>query len=107
QAFILSVERHVLRNYIYLHAIEKDLPLPMGTQDAGPALSLRSDQGQGWPTVAGRGVVYHTRIVPSSPPLPTLFPTGLKHTLRTKLQCPWRERVSWPVCASHTFTVLS
>lgn len=35
QAFIQSVERHILRNYIVLHAIEKGLPLPVGTQDAG------------------------------------------------------------------------
>lgn len=34
-AFILSLERHILRNYIYLHAIENDLPLPIGTQDMG------------------------------------------------------------------------
>jgi superfamily II DNA or RNA helicase len=34
-AFVLSLERHVLRNYIYLHAIENDLPLPIGTQDMG------------------------------------------------------------------------
>lgn len=34
-AFQLSLERHVLRNYIFLHAIENDLPLPLGTQDAG------------------------------------------------------------------------
>ncbi len=34
-AFILSVERHILRNFIYLHAIEKELPLPIGTQDIG------------------------------------------------------------------------
>lgn len=34
QAFFQSVERHVLRNYIYLHAIDQDLPLPIGTQDA-------------------------------------------------------------------------
>jgi superfamily II DNA or RNA helicase len=33
--FILSVERHILRNYIYLHAIENDLPMPIGTQDMG------------------------------------------------------------------------
>lgn len=33
-AFILSVERHVLRNYIFLHAIENDLPLPIGAQGA-------------------------------------------------------------------------
>jgi superfamily II DNA or RNA helicase len=34
-AFLQSVERHVLRNFIYLHAIEKDQPLPIGTQDTG------------------------------------------------------------------------
>ena len=34
-AFLLSVERHVLRNYIFLHAIENGLPLPIGTTDAG------------------------------------------------------------------------
>jgi len=34
-SFTLSLERHVLRNFIYLHAIENDLPLPIGTQDMG------------------------------------------------------------------------
>ncbi len=34
-AFQESLERHILRNYIYLHAIERGLPLPLGTQDAG------------------------------------------------------------------------
>lgn len=34
-SFLLSVRRHILRNHIYLHAIEKGLPLPIGTQDAG------------------------------------------------------------------------
>ena len=34
-AFLLSVERHVLRNFIFLYAIENDLPLPIGTIDAG------------------------------------------------------------------------
>ena len=33
-AFIQSVERHVLRNYVFLHAIRHGLPLPLGTQDA-------------------------------------------------------------------------
>ncbi len=33
-AFLQSVERHVLRNYVFLHAIRNDLPLPLGTQDA-------------------------------------------------------------------------
>ena len=33
-AFIQSIERHVMRNLVYLHALENDLPLPIGTQDA-------------------------------------------------------------------------
>jgi len=33
-AFLLSVRRHILRNYIFLHALEKGLPLPVGTQDS-------------------------------------------------------------------------
>jgi SNF2 family DNA or RNA helicase len=33
-AFIQSLERHVLRNYIYLHAIEQGLEIPIGPQDA-------------------------------------------------------------------------
>ena len=33
-AFLQSVERHVLRNYVFLHAIRNDLHLPLGTQDA-------------------------------------------------------------------------
>ena len=35
QAFVQSVERHALRNYVFLHAINNDLPLPIGTQDVG------------------------------------------------------------------------
>jgi superfamily II DNA or RNA helicase len=31
---VQSLERHILRNYVYLHAIDYDLPLPIGTQDA-------------------------------------------------------------------------
>jgi len=35
QAFIQSIGRHILRNYIVLYAIEEGRPLPIGTQDAG------------------------------------------------------------------------
>ncbi|WP_165224673.1 helicase-related protein [Aquisphaera insulae] len=34
RAFLQSVERHLLRNFVYLHAIDAGLPLPIGTQDA-------------------------------------------------------------------------
>jgi len=35
EAFQQSIERHILRNYIFLHAIKNDLSLPIGTQDSG------------------------------------------------------------------------
>lgn len=31
--FIQSLERHILRNFIFIHALENDLPLPIGSQD--------------------------------------------------------------------------
>lgn len=34
QAFLQSIERHILRNYVFLHAIENGQPLPIGTQGA-------------------------------------------------------------------------
>ena len=33
QVFIQSVERHILRNYVYMHAIENGKDIPIGTQD--------------------------------------------------------------------------
>ena len=34
QAFIQSVDRHILRNYIFLHALQNNEPLPIGSQNA-------------------------------------------------------------------------
>ena len=34
QAFLQSLERHILRNHIFMYAIEKGKPLPIGTQGA-------------------------------------------------------------------------
>lgn len=33
-AFLQSIQRHILRNYLYLHAVQSGQPLPIGTQDA-------------------------------------------------------------------------
>lgn len=33
-AFILSIERHILRNFIVLHALENGMDIPLGTQGA-------------------------------------------------------------------------
>lgn len=43
-AFLLSVERHILRNFVFLHAIENDLPLPIGSQSAEFLDSGTSDE---------------------------------------------------------------
>lgn len=45
-AFLLSVERHVLRNFIFLHAIENGLPLPIGSQAAEYLDSRTNDEDE-------------------------------------------------------------
>lgn len=32
--FLQSIERHILRNYVFIHALENSLELPIGSQDA-------------------------------------------------------------------------
>jgi len=34
QAFLQSIDRHILRNFVYIYAIENALPIPIGTQSA-------------------------------------------------------------------------
>ena len=43
-AFLQSLKRHILRNYVYLYALDADKPLPIGTQDAAWFDSLSSDE---------------------------------------------------------------
>ena len=43
-AFLLSLERHLLRNFVVLHALEQGLPVPIGTQDSA-ALDARLYDG--------------------------------------------------------------
>lgn len=44
EAFHQSIERHILRNHIFLHAISNNLPLPIGTQDNGLLDSANYDE---------------------------------------------------------------
>ncbi|SPE62474.1 conserved hypothetical protein [Verrucomicrobia bacterium] len=43
-SFLLSVRRHILRNYTCLHALENGLPLPVGTQDSALFDTRTEDQ---------------------------------------------------------------
>ncbi|CAN5895148.1 helicase-related protein [soil metagenome] len=46
-AFQLSLHRHVLRNYLFLHALENKLPIPIGQQGAELLDSRFVDSGDG------------------------------------------------------------
>jgi superfamily II DNA or RNA helicase len=46
-AFQLSIHRHVLRNYLFLHALEHKLPIPIGQQGAELLDSRFADSGDG------------------------------------------------------------
>ncbi|MBZ0278878.1 MAG: NgoFVII family restriction endonuclease [Anaerolineae bacterium] len=43
KVFLQSLERHILRNYIFLYALQNNLPLPIGTQDAAMLDTRTSD----------------------------------------------------------------
>ncbi len=45
-AFIQSIERHILRNFVYLHAIDAGLDLPLGTQDAALLDARANDEDE-------------------------------------------------------------
>ena len=44
-AFLLSIERHILRNQIFIHAIQNEMSLPIGSQEANFLdIDLESDE---------------------------------------------------------------
>ncbi|MCX7173771.1 MAG: DEAD/DEAH box helicase [Proteobacteria bacterium] len=43
-SFMLSLRRHILRNYIFLHALDNGLPVPVGTQDSSLFDTRTDDQ---------------------------------------------------------------
>jgi hypothetical protein len=51
-SFLLSVRRHILRNFIFLHALDNSLPVPVGTQDSS-LFDTRSDDQDSDSTLFG------------------------------------------------------
>ena len=79
-------------------------PGPVGTED--DAVDSAGVPLEGEEFLAGLGVPHlHRPIVATA--LARRLPSGLKATLCDQAVCPLRERSSWPVCASHTFTVVT
>lgn len=46
ESFLLSLRRHALRNMIVLHALQNDLPVPIGTQDVALLDTATTDADQ-------------------------------------------------------------
>ncbi len=44
--FIQSLERHILRNYVFIYALENNLPIPIGSQDVELLDSRMSDEDE-------------------------------------------------------------
>lgn len=57
-AFLCSVRRHILRNYIFLHALKNGLPLPLGPHDAAlfDTRNVDDDTGDSLPGVDGEDI---------------------------------------------------
>ncbi|MBZ5672599.1 MAG: NgoFVII family restriction endonuclease [Acidobacteriia bacterium] len=53
EAFLQSVERHILRNYVVLYALEKEKPIPIGTQEAEMLDTRFSDEDADAESVMG------------------------------------------------------
>ncbi len=53
EAFLLTLERHALRNHIFLHALREGLPLPIGPQDAALLDSRFTDADEPAPSDDG------------------------------------------------------
>jgi hypothetical protein len=47
-SFILSIQRHILRNLVTQHALENDLPIPIGTQDVAALDAALRDTEVEW-----------------------------------------------------------
>ena len=50
-SFLLSVERHIVRNLVTLHALENGLPIPIGTQDAAMLDTAVNDTDEEFATI--------------------------------------------------------
>ena len=77
----------------------------VGLIEGQPSLVLAARDGRKEGSL-GLRIPHLHRLVPTAGE-DACWPSGLKATLLTASVCPLRVRTSWPVCASHTFTVLS
>lgn len=99
-SFLLSVDRHIVRNLVALHAIENGLPLPIGTQDAAMLDTAISDADEDFAITDSEDTVEaegNTAANPGSPPRPMSLAEYKARAARVyeAYATQWRKRFDW------------
>lgn len=58
EAFLLSIERHMQRNSVFIHALANKLPLPIGSQDSALLDAAFTDEDEDGDYQAGAAQIY-------------------------------------------------
>lgn len=98
QAFIQSIERHILRNYVYLQAIEKNHPLPIGTQSAEMLDARIYDEDADDPGATGEMFDDNGKLAGAYPDTPLLTEESFKRRaaeIYAEYSGPHQHRFKW------------
>lgn len=102
QAFVQSLDRHISRNYIFAHALDNGLPLPIGTQDAemlDPGNSdLDADQISFLNTIENEEVEVEEDVAEAGEPVAEFTAATYKKRAQeayTVYQSRYRKRFKW------------
>ncbi len=97
-SFLLSVDRHIVRNLVTLYALENSLPVPIGTQDAAMLDTAVSDTDEDFAVLeendAGTGdTVWEAETAPAE----TTFAAYRAHAAQTYkvYQAQFKSRFYW------------
>ena len=103
-AFLLSLERHILRNFTVLHAIEHGLDIPLGTQGAELLDTRYQDEDAENAMAAEEGVNDNGEGVVDDPEVTSSASSGLRaetdyraraRTVYAAYSGPFRRRFKW------------
>lgn len=85
-AFLLSIKRHILRNAVFIHAIENNLPLPIGSSDSSLLDSAFNDGDEDDFFSASAGELYQTMATAQKKKFGWLRPAFFGKQLKTDLE---------------------
>jgi len=94
-AFLCSVERHILRNFVFLHAIENDRPLPIGTQDSGMLDTRLTDADRDLFADEDNGDEAEAESPPVSPLRTEADFRARAEEIYSQYAGPWKNRFKW------------